>query len=351
MHIREALPEDNNKLQELQAKCPQGTTLIVSTVNTPDFFARAKAYESYKVIVACEEGRIVGSHAWAIRDAFVNGQLNRIGYSFQTFISPENRKKGLAKHLLQYMDDQLIQNGAILVYGLILEGNLPSMKLVESLGFKLHRTLVMPALAIYKEMNVPSKGKIRSMVREDLDTVAKLLNETWQGHDFYEPTSADGLARFITRTPGYSFDNLLILEDQGEILACLGFWDWRQIMRVTVIERSLKMRMIGSIVDLVGRFRPMPRGVNAGDTLNQIMLAPIGFKEPAHLTLLLRYLNNGALSRGIEQIFCICESNHPLLNSMKGFIRINTGVNPYVKSLKPKLWRSNKPLFVDGIDM
>jgi hypothetical protein len=57
MNIREAVPEDNGELQELQAKCPQGTTLVASTVNTPDFFARAKAYESHKVFVACE-GRV-----------------------------------------------------------------------------------------------------------------------------------------------------------------------------------------------------------------------------------------------------------------------------------------------------
>ena len=54
MHVREATPDDNAELQELQAQCPMGTTLIVSTVNTPDFFARAKAYESCEVFVACE---------------------------------------------------------------------------------------------------------------------------------------------------------------------------------------------------------------------------------------------------------------------------------------------------------
>ena len=43
MHIREAAHDDNHELQELQAKCPMGTTLILTTVNTPDFFARAKA--------------------------------------------------------------------------------------------------------------------------------------------------------------------------------------------------------------------------------------------------------------------------------------------------------------------
>jgi hypothetical protein len=46
MYIREATPNDNEELQRLQAQCPQGTSLIVSTVNTPDFFARAKAHES-----------------------------------------------------------------------------------------------------------------------------------------------------------------------------------------------------------------------------------------------------------------------------------------------------------------
>ena len=154
MIIHQAMPKDNGQLQELQGKCPQGKKLIVSTVNTPDFFARAKAFESYRVFVACEENGIIGSHACAIHNAVVNGKLSRVGYSFQTFISPSHRRKNLAKQLLQYMEDHLIQNGAALVYGLIMEGNLPSMKLVESLGFKLHRTLVMPGLAIYKDMDL-----------------------------------------------------------------------------------------------------------------------------------------------------------------------------------------------------
>lgn len=351
MHIREALPEDNNKLQELQAKCPQGTTLIVSTVNTPDFFARVKAYESYKVYVACIDDHIMGSGACVIRRAIVNGQLHRVGYLFQLFVNPEYRRKGVPSELFRFREDYLTQQGVALAYALIMEGNIPSMRYVETQSFKLHRKLVMPALAIHKEMGVPSRRKIRPIEQEDLDAVATLMNDTWRGYELYEPTSAESLAASIQRIPAYSFDNLLVLEDQGEILACLGFWDWRQIMRVTVIERSLKMRMIGTIVDLVGKFRPMPRGVNAGNTLNQIMLTPIAFKDPAHVGLLLRYMNNWALSSGIEQIFCICESSHPLLNSMKGFIRINTGVNLYVKSLQPNIGMSDKPVFVDGIDM
>jgi GNAT superfamily N-acetyltransferase len=351
MHIREAMPEDNEELQELQAQCPQGTTLIVSGVNTPDFFARVKAYESYKVYVACENSHIIGSAACAIRDAIVKGNIRQIGHQFQLFVSPEYRRKGVASKLHQYREDYLSQQGVVLSYALIIEGNIPSMRYVLRQGFKLHRTLVMPGLAVFKEMDVASKGRVRPITSEDLEAVAGILNETWQGFQLYEPTSADTLAQFINRTPAYSFDNLFVLEDQGDILACLGFWDWSQVMRITVESLSLKMRMFGLLLDIVRFFRPMPRFLKPGETLKQMMLTPIGFKDPAYLAVLLRYVNNQALRRGIEQMFCVCDRDHVLLNSMKAFVRIDTAINLYIKSLQKNVLMANKPVFIDGIDI
>ena len=348
MNIREALPEDNDELQELQAKCPQGTTLVASNVNTPDFFARAKAYESYKIFVACEGGRIIGSAACVLRNAIVNGKISRVGYVFQAFVSPDARRKGVASRLLQQREDYLSQQGAVLIYTLIIEGNLPSMQYVERRGFNLHRTLVMPALVVRKEMNVPSMGRIRPVISGDMATVAELLNETWQGFEFYEPTSAEALTQFINRTPAYSSDSLLVLEDQGEILACLGFWDWSQIMRITVKALSLKMRMIGFLLTTT---RILPEFLKPGDIMKQIMLTPIGFKDPSHLAVLVRYVNNQALLSGIQQIFCICERDHMLLRSMKGFIRVNTAIHVYVKLLQQNISMSDKQVFIDGIDM
>lgn len=351
MHIREAMLDDNAELQELQAKCPQGTTLIVSVVNTPDFFARAKAYESYKVYVACKDNRILGSAACAIREAVVSGNTCRVGYEFQYFTSSDYRRKGIARQLHQHIEDHLTQHGAELSYLLIIEGNLPAMRLFESQGFKLRRTLVMPGLAVYKEMDVASRGKVRPIASEDLVAVAELLNETWQGFDLYEPTSADALDHFVTRTPAYSFDSLLVLEDQGEILACLGFWDWSQITRITVKALSLKMRMIGLLLDITRYFRPMPRSVKPGDTLKQMVLTPIAFKDPRHLAVLLRYVNNQALLRGIEQIFCICERDHVLLSSMKGSMRVDTAMHLHIKPLQQNMLMGDKPVFINGIDL
>jgi GNAT superfamily N-acetyltransferase len=300
MEICEAVPEDNDALKKLQAQCPQGTDLKVSIINTPDFFARAKAHESYKVYVACEGDRIIASHACALRNAIVNSKLSRIGYSFQTFVHPEHRKKNVAKCLLQKMEDHLIQHGAVLVYGLIMDKNLPSIKLVESLGFNLYRKLIMPGIAIRKEAAIHSREKIRSATLNDLTNVAKLLNETWQNHDLYEPASADILSRFISRTPKFSLENLLILEHKGEILACLGFWDWSQVVKLTLRSLNLKMKVIGRLLSIT---RILPKALKPGDELSQIMLTLIGYKEPKHASILIRYINNIALKRLYSKCF------------------------------------------------
>jgi len=351
MYIREATPEDNSELQELQAKCPQGKTLIVSIVNTPDFFARARAYESYKVYVACEDNCMIGSAACGMHQAFIDGNIRRVGYEFQYFTFPDYRGKGVAKQLHKQIENDLRQHGAVLSYLLVIEGNLPAMRLFGNLGFEHHRVLVMPGLAIYRQMNAEHKGNIRHSAPEDLAAAAELINETWQGYELYEPTSADALRKFINRTPTYNFDNLWVLEDRDEIQACLGFWDWNQIMKITMKSRSLKMKMMGSFLDITRLFWSMPRIPKVGDTLKQWCLTPIGFNHPKYLVVLLRYLNNQALQSGIEQIFCVCERDHVLLSATKGFVRIDTAMHLYVKSFQQDVSMSDKPVFIDGVDL
>jgi GNAT superfamily N-acetyltransferase len=324
---------------------------MTSVVNTPDFFARVKAYESYKVYVACKGERIIGSAACAIRNAVVNGEVRRVGHQFQLFTAPDYRRKGVATQLLRHRENFLTQQGAVLSYALIMEGNVPSMRYAERQGFTPHRTLVMPALAVFEEMNIESTGTVRRIRSEDLVTVAELLNESWQGFELYEPKSADQLAQFISRTPAYTFDNLFVLEDQSEILACLGFWDWSQVMRITVQALSTKMQLLGLLLAVARMFRPLPPFIKPGDTLRQMMLTPIGFKDPAQLAVLLRYINNQALQRNIGQMFCVCERDYLMLRALKGFVRIDTAMNLYIKPLQENMTLANKPVFIDGIDL
>ncbi len=351
MYIREATQNDNEELQQLQARCPQGTTLIVSTVNAPDFFARVKAYSDYKVYVAVEDNCIVGSTACALRSAMVNGKEEKIGHVFQAFVDPGYRGRRIAGQMHQVREEYLKQKDAVLGYSLIMGGNVPSMRYISREGFQRHRTLVMPGLAVFKEMPVESDYRIRTAVSDDLPAVAGLINETWQDCELYEPKSAEGLQRFITRTPGYDFDNLFLLEEDGNTLACLGFWDWSQVMRIRVERLNTKMRFFNLFTNLARFLLPMPRMPRTGELIKQIMLTPIGFKHSKYLAPILRHINNLAQQKGIGYIYCVCEQGHPLLSSMRGFARIDTAIHVYIKYLRENIILGNKPLFIDGIDL
>jgi hypothetical protein len=178
--------------------------------------------------------------------------------------------------------------------------------------------------------------------------IAELLNTTWKDRELYEPTSAETLARLIHRLPTFSHDNLLIFEVKGEILACLGGWDWSRVMEVTVQALSRKLKMVGWLLTTI---RILPKFPESGQRMKQMMLTFIGFKEPAHLAVLIRHMNNQALRNDIEQIFCVCERDDLLLKSLKSFIRMNTAIHLYTKPLGKGVSLAGGPVFVDGIDL
>ena len=348
MKIREAAPTENKELQRIQAESPQGKSLIVSTVNIPNFFSRARAYRSHKVFVAEEKGCIVGSAACAIREAVLANRVQHVGYEFQYFTSPGHRRHGIARELRNKIESHLIEQGVVLSYALIMKGNLPSIRLFEREGFQLHRKLIMRAIVVNKEVEVPQKKCIRPITDHDLQAVADLLNKTWEGREFYEPTSAAMLADQIARVPSFDYSNLLVLEDQGHIQACVGLWDWSKIMRITVLRLNLQMRILGRLLVLARILTKFPA---PGDTLKQMMLTMIGYRFPDHLVSLVGYINNIARRERIEQVFCICDKGDRILKTMKGFTRVDTRIALYVKPLKPDVLFADGPVAMTGFDM
>ncbi len=352
MHIREAEPHDNDALQALQARCPMGTTLVVSTVNSPDFFSRAQAYEWSQVYVACEGQEIVGSAACATHQAALGGGVGKVGYEFQYFIAPDCRRRGVARALHERIAEQLRAQGAQLTYLVVIEGNMPAMRLFEGLGFERFRTLVMPSLVVYRKMDEGGgQGEIRTATQEDWVEIAALREQTWGQHVLYEPLSVDELAAQIERMPAYGLDDILVAESGGQIRGCAGCWDWSQITRITVKGLSWKMRLIGLGLTVGGWFRALPDPIRAGDTLKQVVLTPLAWRDTAALERLLRRVNNLCFQKGIGQIFCVGEAESALLAHLKGFIHIDTGLHLYVKPLQEGTEIGDGPVYLDGRDL
>ena len=81
------------------------------------------------------------------------------------------------------------------------------------------------------------------------------------------------------------------------------------------------------------------------------MLTMIGYRSPNCLVRLVKYVNNLAFGEGIEQVFCICEKSDRILQAMKGFPRIDTGIALYMKALKRGVSIADSPVAMTGFDM
>jgi predicted N-acetyltransferase YhbS len=350
LRIEPASPSDGPALQALQRRCTHRASFDVEKFNFPDFFGRARVYETSRVFTARLGDALVGSIAAGVRELSLNGKRQRVGYIFQMFVAPEAQGRGLARLLYQRDIAFFKEQGCSAAYMIVAEGNQACERVIEKEGAYRARPLTMASLPVYRQMRLREGVSIRPFTPEDAEAVAALSNRTWEGHQMYEPQSKERLLRELARVPGFGPDSLLVLEENGTVRACAGFWDASQIERVIMRSLSLRLRATAFALDLARVVREAPRVPRPGETLTQWLLAPIGWERIEQLNALFAALNNRAKKEQIGQLFLLCEAKHPILDALAGFFRVDVGLHLFVHPLAPNTRLESGPLYVAPTD-
>jgi GNAT superfamily N-acetyltransferase len=349
--FREATPDDGPRLQALQALIEHGGAVRTRKINAPDFFGRYRAFDRYKVFVACAGDRIVASDAFAIRPATIAGELRRIGHVSHTFVSPEIQASGIGSRFKrEFGEPYLRSHGVALMYGHVAEGNERALRSVRRAGWDVARRVSFTGLPIYRSMPTRPGVTIRPFRPEDAGEVAALSNRTWGRHELHAPCSPDDLPRSLARTYGDRPEAIQVLEARGRIVACVGVWDWSAVEQITVLGLTPRLRALAPALDLVRRFRPAPRIPSAGEVLRQWFCAPLGFEDPADVGEVVRRLNNRAHHEGVEQIFLMSERGAPVLRAVDGFFKVSMHMQLVVKPLEAGVRLGDGPLYVPATD-
>lgn len=350
MMIREANYDDSRKLQGIQSRCVAGSTLRVVTVNGPDFFARTNAYEDCKVFVIYRQDKmIIGSVACAILDTVINGNPERSGYIFQAFVAPEFRGKGIIRQLYEHCEEFLRNRGVHVSYGLILQDNLANRRAAEKAGYAGYEGPRIEYLFTYRKMPVRSATKkVRPMTPADADTVCDLLNGMWMGHNLYEPMTKKKLLSDIARIPKFDWENILVVEENGRIVACASYWNWGEITEITVRSWNARIKMTAIALDIARIFRDLPVLTKPGDILRQWCLINFAFSSIEDFALLLKCLNNLAVDSGIDQLCFVCGKGHSAVKDLKGFLRIGFSSMLYVKTFDSGIDFTDSDLWISG---
>jgi len=338
MLVREAVQTDGAALLDAMEDCPQGSDLVITLTNGPDFFNRARIYEHARIFLAEEDGRIAGSAAYAIRTAQIDGRPVRVGYEFQYFVSAGFQRRGVASRLREQIELGLAADGADLTTAVIICSNQPSIRLFERSGFACERLLSATMLQTAAHPDIPANHAVRPARTADLPAIARLRNATWANSDYFTPRSATDLASAIERTPGCSLDTLYVLEEADEIVATAGIWRWRDIQQINVV----------SIDEMLEERLP---GIRAGESWRHWGLTPVGFRHPDDLTRLLGPLCNRAHAAGIDLLGVVVDPAHPITDAVRDLPSFQVAIGLFVKPLTSITNPTNRPAYVDITDI
>ena len=337
--IREARPEDNEALLELQLRCPQGTELVFQFDRSPDFFVRFMPYERGWAFVAEGGDQIVGSIECALRKVYVRGERCNALYAFGVMVDPVHRRKGIASKLLAEVDGVACRVDADLMYAFIVEENVPSIRMVEKMGYLPWKNVRENLLVAYEEEAV-RPGNVRPLRMDDVPEAVELINGIYGDHDFYLPFTVESFLAYVERMPHYGMENIFVYEEEGEITAVLGYWEYHKIMAPRVIKFNLRMRAQLIMLKLMGLFTKVPKMPGLGERSLQIILTPVAYRYIEACRELLKHVNNLAIEKGVHFVTLVSEVDGPLEELTEGYRKTDVTVHQMVKPLKGQVYDS-----------
>ncbi len=351
--IREAIEGDNDALNELQKKCPMGTSLVLGVDSSPDYFARSRPFKDWRVLVAVENDTIVGSAACALSDTYVEGRQFKTAYEYGFIVDSLHRRKGIAEKLQRHIEQIAHDNNIDLLHLDITEDNVPSIGFFSKMGFEKVKDCMIFSLMPYKRQRIVRETSIRSMKECDVDEVANLINEMYHDYSFFAPFQPKDFLEYVRRMPSFDFHNILVLEDNEEIEACLGYWDYNKVRKYIVQKLNLRLKAQTFLIGLIGLFTKMPHIPKPGEPLLSYNLTTMAYRNPEGMMELMKNVVNIALENKINFIHAPVDPKSPIAAVLSQFRHTKVKLHFFTKCLRQTRFPDlrERKLYIDITEM
>jgi len=233
--IRDARPQDNEALIELDRQCVMGGTIQLVFDRSPDFFARSRAYESFRMCVAEQEGTLIGVGGVTVKSLRVNGIRHRWAYFYDLRVHPSHRRRGIAGLIANALVDGIRDAGITSAYSLVIEGNAPSESFVEMRGSLPFKRCALALLS--GEAGASRLERIPDVSSE----VASLLEATYRSYHFTPPWDPETLHGTLDRLTPLGWEGMYGRRAEKGWGCCFGLWDYSSVMQMTFRRRGAEM--------------------------------------------------------------------------------------------------------------
>ncbi len=334
--MRLAQPADNARLCELFREVDMSADLCLAEERDPDFFAlhRAQTPKAYSVLLEdlTQPGRpAFGCASILARDAWVHGQIQRVGYACDLRIEAGYRGARVFPTVIhQFMQFMQEHEGIDLMYSAVLSSNLRGRNALLNQGGKRTGQPVGQVMTPYNMTSIqfvskrmPNDPRVQRAQESDRPALVAFLAAQQQQRLLGYVVDDAWLQARLEQWPGLSLNDFFILKDgDGQVLACAAPWDTEtHLRRSRVMGYQGPMKWLRLAYNLEARLRGFPQLPSEGECFHFMYLThlEVAGDDAALLNALLRGIYNDLRHLPLHFMSLMVPQGSPLEAGLKGF--------------------------------
>jgi len=338
--------DDNASMLEIEKLCPQGNEKCAVGVDKSDIIARYKLYDNWKVLVAEEEGNVVGWIGWTVKHS--PAQKEKYMYLTEVMVHPEIRRKGIATKLVEEAEKNAREIGSDYIYCYIYGPNDASKALSEKLGYSNMLDFKVCAISVYKRANIAQKFEIERINKNDIRDVVSLINDYYTGRAHFVPYTPESFKSYVNGIPAYGSENFWVVKDEGKVVACAGLWDWSVLGKMCYTKEPLIWKVMRGVFGFLSLFGKMPWIPAEGEYFKGCFVTDHAFepKSSDAMSNLIGYFNNILLDAKRDFFAAQLDPNDSLFEIIKRFKPQIDSCYVFAKAIERELPELS-PLYID----
>jgi len=328
-HFEPATEATEASVRKLLIENPVSGSIRVSLEHEPNaLHAAAVRGDDYQVILAYSgtDPEPVGVGARSELDAWINGEVQRIGYLSELRVAGGFKfRRSLLIQAYRSLRSYHEKGRAAFYLTTIIADNMAARRLLEAGVSDLPRyqplenlvTLVIPTGAGSRVRS--GSFEIRKAGETDLPGILTKLERDGRKFQFYPHWSERSL-KSPARCRGLSTRDFLILNEGGETRACLALWDQQTFKQSVVRGYSSSLRQLRPIYNLLAPVVRRPRLPPPGARLSHAFLSHVAVSpdDPEAAVALVRAACREAAGQGLDYVMIGFAERNPLCRVVAG---------------------------------
>ncbi len=268
-----------------QAHMPGNMSLVFS--REPSFFTAERAGSvRHQTLIYQDQasGKITGIGGRSIRKLYIDGTQKTVGYLSSLRLLPEVRSSMTLVRGYKFLRG-LHGDGEVPYYfttildenryaKLILESGRASMPSYVPVGM-----FVTYLIPLRKKVSCKLRHEVLSANEDALPEAHGCLSEWNSRHQFAPAYTLDDISGQTELLPNFSFGDLYVCKERGEVVGTLGVWDQQSFKQTVVTDYSAKMKAVRPFYNGIARLRGHPTLPSVGESVRFVHAAFVSSKD------------------------------------------------------------------------